>query len=69
MVQIFFRFWQLDDGQVAARSRVSVLFLASVFCGMVSVTIIPKIVGARAIVFRETTSNTYHKVSKLSIHQ
>jgi hypothetical protein len=56
------RFWQLDNSQAAARNRVSVLFLAAVFCGMVSVSIIPKIVGSRATVFRETTSNTYRKV-------
>ena len=55
-------FWQLDNGQSAASGRVSVLFLAAVFCGMVSVSIIPKIVGSRATVFRETTSNTYQKL-------
>ena len=38
------------------------LFLAAVFCGLVSVATIPKIVKSRATVFRETTSNTYRKV-------
>ncbi len=52
------RYWRLDLGQASARGRVSVLFLAAVFTGMVSVAIIPKIVDARATVFRETTSNT-----------
>ena len=51
-------YWRLDNGQSSAQGRVSVLFLAAVFCGMVSVAIIPKIVGSRATVFRETTSNT-----------